>query len=69
MVECSFGVMSEFWYCIKHHRVEGDDGCPNKERLGPYPTEAEASRALEKAAGRTEAWDNDPDWNDEKLED
>ncbi len=66
---CSFGRMSQYWYCIKHSRVEGEDGCPNKDRLGPYDTEADASRALEKAAERTEEWDHDPDWNDEKLED
>ncbi|WP_309648931.1 hypothetical protein [Nocardioides sp.] len=62
---------SEFWYCIKHSRVEGHDGCPNKERLGPYATEAEASRALETAAERTEAWDKESDsgWDDEQLED
>ncbi len=55
----------EFWFCLTHHRVEGVEGCPNKDRLGPYATEAEASQALEKAAERTAAWDNDPDWNDD----
>ena len=59
----------EYWYCIKHSRVEGHDGCPNKGRLGPYDTEAEASRALQTAAERTEAWDHDPRWNDDELED
>ncbi len=45
--------------------MEGVEGCPNKARLGPYPTEAEAARALQIAAERTEAWDEDPDWNDD----
>lgn len=54
----------QFWYCLTHHRVEGRDGCPNQDRLGPYATEAEASMALEKAEQRTEAWDNDPKWKD-----
>ncbi|WP_141012967.1 hypothetical protein [Nocardioides sambongensis] len=54
-----------FWFCIKHHTVEGDEGCRAKDRLGPYDTEAEASRALETAAERTEEWDNDPQWNDD----
>ena len=49
-------------------RVEGQDGCDYKDRLGPYDTEAEAARALEKVKERNEAWDNDPNWNDE-LED
>lgn len=57
--------MGEFWYCVKHHRVEGPGGCPNKDRLGPYDTEAEASHALEKTQERNEAWDSDPDWNDD----
>ena len=35
-----------WWYCLTHHQVEGDDGCPGKDRLGPYATRAEASRAL-----------------------
>ncbi len=55
----------KFWYCLNHHRVEGQDGCAYKDRMGPYATEAEAARALEKAKERTEAWDNDPKWNDE----
>ena len=57
--------MAKFWYCLNHHRVEGQDGCAYKDRLGPYATEEEASRALEKARERTEAWDNDPRWNDD----
>ena len=57
--------MSEFWYCLKHHAVEGTDGCKNADRLGPYPSEAEATRALEKVQERNEEWDNDPAWNDD----
>jgi len=56
---------SEYWFCLKHHTVEGVDGCPNKDRLGPYPTREEAAHALEKAAERTQAWDEDPAWNDD----
>lgn len=59
----------EFWFCLKHHTVEGRDGCRNADRLGPYATAAEASRALEKVEERNESWDKDPDWNDEQLED
>ena len=57
--------MSEFWYCLNHHTVEGAEGCDWADRLGPYPTEAEAARALEKVEERNRAWDNDPNWNDE----
>jgi len=60
---------SQFWYCLNHHRVEPADGCANSSRLGPYATEAEAERALEKVQERNEAWDNDPNWNDDLLED
>ena len=56
----------EYWYCLTHHRVEGEDGCKSADRLGPYPTEAEASRALDKVAERNESWENDPDWNDDE---
>ena len=55
----------EFWYCLVHNRVEGRQGCKNADRLGPYATEREASRALDKVAERNEAWENDPDWNDD----
>jgi hypothetical protein len=60
--------MAEYWFCLTHHKVEGEEGCKSADRLGPYPTESEASRALEKVQERNESWDNDPDWNDE-LED
>ena len=56
----------QFWFCLKHHQVEGKDGCPNHDRLGPYPTEAEAAQALAKVEQRNESWDNDPKWNDDR---
>lgn len=55
----------QFYYCIKHHAVEGADGCRAIDRLGPYPTRAEAERALEIAQERNERWDDDPAWNDD----
>jgi hypothetical protein len=55
---------SEYWYCLKHKTVEGHDGCRNADRLGPYASEAEAARALDKVAERNEEWDNDPQWNE-----
>jgi hypothetical protein len=54
-----------YYFCLKHHRVEGEEGCRAADRLGPYDTEAEASHALEIAAERTKSWDEDPDWNDD----
>lgn len=49
----------KWYYCLTHHRVEGEDGCPNIERMGPYETEAEAAGAPARAAERTKAWDED----------
>jgi len=60
--------MAEYWYCLKHHEVEGEEGCRNADRLGPYPTAEAASRALEKVAERNEEWEHDPAWNDDAEE-
>ncbi len=59
--------MSEgkYWFCLKHHTVEGEEGCKSADRLGPYDTAEEASRALERVQERNEAWENDPSWKDE----
>jgi hypothetical protein len=58
--------MSEkYFFCLKHHTVEGQAGCKAADRLGPYDSPAEASLALERVAERNEAWDNDPKWNDD----
>jgi hypothetical protein len=59
----------EYWFCLKHHTVEAEEGCRNADRLGPYASSAEASRALEKVEERTEEWDSDPKWNDDVVED
>jgi hypothetical protein len=60
---------SGFWFCLKHHTVEGPEGCPNKDRLGPYATQAEAARALDTVEQRNEAWEHDPAWNDDEADD
>jgi len=49
-------VSDQWWFCLKHMRVEPDQGCPNKSRMGPYASEEAASRALQTAAERNEAW-------------
>lgn len=56
---------TEYWFCLRHHTVEGTEGCRNQDRLGPYRTAEEASRALERVQERNDAWENDPRWNDE----
>lgn len=58
--------MTERWYyCLRHHQVEGKVGCRASDRLGPYPSEAEAANALAKVEERNREWDNDPRWNDD----
>lgn len=59
----------KYYYCLNHHTVEGADGCRAADRMGPYDTAEQASRALEIAAERTAAWESDPDWNDDAVED
>jgi hypothetical protein len=55
----------KYWFCLKHHEVEEtDSGCAYKDRLGPYGSREEASRALEKVKERNEEWDNDPAYKD-----
>ena len=37
-----------WWYSLRTHTVEDDDGpTPGKDRLGPFPTREAAARALE----------------------
>jgi hypothetical protein len=56
----------ERWYfCLVHQRVETEKGCAHSERLGPFATQEEAERALQTAAERNEAWDEDPRWKDD----
>jgi hypothetical protein len=37
--------------------VEPDDGCPGKDRLGPYKSVDEAAHALDTVRKRNEEWD------------
>ena len=46
-----------FWWCLLHARVEEGPGCPNKDRIGPYPTRAEAETVIERMKARTAAED------------
>ncbi|MFD2467454.1 hypothetical protein [Amycolatopsis silviterrae] len=57
--------MSEQWYYnTRTHEVERGRQSRGVDRLGPYPDEATARRALELARERTEAADQaDAEWN------
>jgi hypothetical protein len=46
-----------WWYCVRHNRVEADETCPGKDRLGPFDSEADAARALETVRERNKEWD------------
>ncbi|WP_067490529.1 hypothetical protein [Actinomadura hibisca] len=54
----------DWWFCLTHMKVEHGPGCPNKDRMGPYRSQADASNALELARERNQAWraqDDDDD--------
>lgn len=55
-----------WYYCLTHQKVERGVGCRGGDRMGPYPDEATAGRALEIARERTmeadqanRKWDED----------
>jgi hypothetical protein len=52
-------VKPEWFYCVKHHAVEPEEGCRAIHRLGPYSSYDEATRALEHVEERNEEWDAD----------
>jgi hypothetical protein len=59
-----------WWWCLAHQQVEPYEGCRSATRLGPYPTGEAAAEALERAAERNQAWENDPRYQDpEEAED
>jgi hypothetical protein len=47
-----------WWFCLRHNTVESDDdGCPGKDKLGPYPTREAAANALQTVKERNQEWD------------
>ena len=57
----------EYWFCLKHKTVEPEDGCRNQDRLGPYATADDATRALETVEKRNAEWDaEDARWTGEE---
>lgn len=59
----------QYFWCLTHHTVEEANGCRAGDHLGPYPTREAAQNALETAAERNDAWDNDPRFNDDEDDD
>ncbi|MFF1909590.1 hypothetical protein [Kitasatospora sp. NPDC058218] len=63
------GLPGEWFYCIKHAKVEEGPECPAKDRLGPYATREEATHALETAEERNREWkSDDARWDDRPTE-
>ncbi|MGV9855368.1 hypothetical protein ACWDWU_42445 [Streptomyces sp. NPDC003442] len=60
------GKPGEWYYCIKHQKVEEGPECRAADRLGPYASPEEAARAMETARERDEEWRNDPRWRDDE---
>ncbi|HCA87099.1 MAG TPA: hypothetical protein DEQ61_17445, partial [Streptomyces sp.] len=56
------GKPGEWYYCLKHRKVEEGPECPALDRFGPYGSRAEAERAMETAAERNLEWETDPRW-------
>ncbi|MCB2175659.1 MAG: hypothetical protein KQH57_07620 [Actinomycetales bacterium] len=58
--------MTEYWFNLETGQVEVGRQSPWDKVMGPYPTYAAASRALEKAHERAEDWDEDDrEWRGE----
>jgi hypothetical protein len=53
--------MTEYWFNVVTHQVEEGPQSDWTQLLGPYPSRAEAEKALEKVRQRNEAWDAEDD--------
>ena len=55
-----------YWYNLTTGQVESEDNKSQSDDLmGPYDSQAEASKALDTARQRTEAWDDeDKAWDE-----
>lgn len=57
----------QWYYSLRTHQVVRGDEEKAADRLGPYATREEAAQALAEVKARNEAsdaYDNDPKWND-----
>ncbi|MFV0287709.1 MAG: SPOR domain-containing protein [Demequina sp.] len=52
---------TEFWFNTKTREVEEGKRSSWENLMGPYATRAEAEKALEQAAKRTDDWDAQDD--------
>lgn len=56
----------QYWFNVSTGQVETDETrSRGADVMGPYPSEAEAAKALHTARAKTEAWDEqDREWDD-----
>lgn len=47
---------NQFYWCLRHQRVESTRRCGAEMRMGPYASAAEAEAFAEKAKEREDAW-------------
>ncbi|MDI2128601.1 hypothetical protein [Yinghuangia seranimata] len=59
------GRAGEWYYCVRHNKVEEGPECRALDRLGPYATRSEAEHALELVRERNEAWEGRGDDGDD----
>jgi hypothetical protein len=56
-----------YWFCLKHNRVESDDEIDSKgdDRVGPYPNAERAANWRNEFQARNERWDEeDREWEE-----
>lgn len=59
------GQNTAWYYCMKHERVEPEDGCKATDRLGPYPSPEAAEGGLQALHSREERLsEEDREWAD-----
>lgn len=56
---------TQWWWCLVHRRAEADPDTTGGDRMGPYPSEQAAQKAMQTVAERNDDWDNDPAWRDD----
>ncbi|MFC0597306.1 hypothetical protein [Streptomyces palmae] len=60
----SAGRPGEWYYCLRHQKVEEGPECRAADRFGPYTTREEAAHAMETARERNVEWETDARWHD-----
>ncbi len=61
--------MGEFYFNLETHEVEEGKVSDWRARMGPYPTREAAGQALQEAARRTKAWDDEDRRREQERED